>query len=217
MFVKKFFNERSGAIQMNFDLNESRIYITIADPFDKTVKTENGKKRKFDWDNGLNYTIAEDNSEEIIMNIKNVLSGKKENISAVTYNTPKVQKSLAFGQKSNGVYALVIKHGNKDQRIFEFGKKEEAKIFYKMISSFFTNAFLANLIIDGILSKAKPSTQQNKNVYKKNNYSKQQNENTNKVETEDIFGDLDNNDIDEDNINEKAEEINNTLDLDDMF
>lgn len=216
MFTKKFFNERSGAIQMNFDLNESRIYVTIAEPFDKTKKTENGKNRKFDWDNGLNYTIAEANSEEFLLTTKNVLMGKRENAQAIIYNTPKVKKSIAFGQRPNGVFALIIKHGDNDQRIYEFSKKEEALRFYKIINGFFTNAFLANLIVDGILSKVKPDTSKNKNTYKKNNYNQQKNENTNKVETDDIFGDMNDN-VDEDNVNDKAKEITDELDLDDMF
>lgn len=215
MYVKKFFNVRSGAVQMNFDLNETRVYITIANPFEKEQRTEKGAKRKFDWDNGLNYTIAEDNADDFLSVIKNVLSGKKENSgTAITYETPKVTKSIAFGQKSNGVFVLAIQHGDKEQRKYEFSKKEEAIRFYKIISGFFTNAFLANLIVDGILSKMKSDTKSN--TYKNNKYNKQQNGNmVNKQETDNMFDEDDN--VDETAVNEKVDDLSNILDLDDMF
>ncbi len=211
MFSKKFFNARSGALQLNFDLNDARIYLTIADPI-----KGNDTTKKFDWQNGLNFTISEDLSEEFLAGIKNVLSGKQTNANAIVYNTPTIQKAIAFGQKSNGTYAIVVKHGNKHQKAYEFNDAGEVKRFYNIINSFFSNAFLANLIIDGIITRVQSvkqgTTQQSNNRYKGSNtkYTKQQSN-----QFDDTF---DNNDtIDEDFVTDKANQVIGGLDLENMF
>jgi hypothetical protein len=216
MYVKKFFNEKSGAIQMTFDLFEGRIYLVASLPFNK-VQKQNGKTRKFDWDNALNYTIVEETIDQFLPQVKDVLEGDRKSTEIITYTAPNVQKGLAFAHKGNDIYSILVSH-NKEKRIFDFINKAEATRFYKLLGSFFQNALLGNLIVEGLIDHMK--NQKKSPDYKKNNYQTKQ---KNKTETteEDVFGFDDNvfknNKTDSKSVDQATDEVLTSIDPDSLF
>jgi hypothetical protein len=144
MIIKTFFDNKTGAIQLKFDVHEERIYISVAKPF-----TNPTTKSKFDWKNSLVFTLSADNHLTFLAEVKQVLDGKIKNTSVLSYNTPNAKKAMAFGERQT-VYSLVISQ-NKDKIVVDITKPNAIQ-FYKYIQTFFQNTLLVGLIVDALSS-----------------------------------------------------------------
>jgi len=144
MIIKTFFDNKTGAIQLKFDVHEERIYISVAKPF-----TNPTTKSKFDWKNSLVFTLSADNHLTFLAEVKQVLDGKIKNTSVLSYDTPNAKKAMAFGERQT-VYSLVISQ-NKDKIVVDITKPNAIQ-FYKYIQTFFQNTLLVGLIVDALSS-----------------------------------------------------------------
>jgi len=148
MIIKTFFDNKTGAVQMKFDVHEERIYISVAKPFANPTT-----KSKFDWKNSLVFTLSADNHLTFLAEVKQVLDGKIKSTSVLSYDTPNAKKAMAFGERQT-VYSLVISQ-NKDKIVVDITKPNAIQ-FYKYIQSFFQNTLLIGLIVD-TLSSSQPT------------------------------------------------------------
>ncbi|HRT03530.1 MAG TPA: hypothetical protein P5513_06280 [Candidatus Diapherotrites archaeon] len=144
MIIKTFFDNKTGAVQMKFDVHEERIYISVAKPFANPTT-----KSKFDWKNSLVFTLSADNHLTFLAEVKQVLDGKIKSTSVLSYNTPNAKKAMAFGERQT-VYSLVISQ-NKDKIVVDITKPNAIQ-FYKYIQTFFQNTLLVGLIVDALSS-----------------------------------------------------------------
>ena len=144
MIIKTFFDNKTGAVQMKFDVHEERIYISVAKPFANPTT-----KSKFDWKNSLVFTLSADNHLTFLAEVKQVLDGKIKSTSVLSYDTPNAKKAMAFGERQT-VYSLVISQ-NKDKIVVDITKPNAIQ-FYKYIQTFFQNTLLVGLIVDALSS-----------------------------------------------------------------